>query len=546
MKPNRPILQQCLVRFKDAVFRNDTRTTTPGVFASAIDNFAVYKPNEKGLAAFWAITGPEKTPFLQCIGGRFLSSPPLARTYPFLADGSSSSSERIQLLNFREQSGLDKTYLLARYETFASKGALEMSDDVNSVRNYVTGANNYNNNNVVADPEFESHLFSLLNLEHLSNKWINLLSNGQMRRARIAKLLITRPDLLIIDDPFLGLDPGATGRVSESLRLVASELQIGLVLGLRVQDDIPKWIDQVGFVDSNGLTKVAAVEDFPVHLKELNKEHVSHVVRHQHNKKEDMVPIALEDTFVLGAGGKRQTPHIEFDNASVVYRGLPVLLNFNWVVEPGSRWRILGDNGTGKTTILLLITADHPQSWKSVLSVNGVLRKSGSGVNFFDVNNNLGLSSPELHALVPPNKTMWQVILSGLVKEVGNSNFMFTGKEEDIGEFGHSVLDQFSDRLAESKDKPFYELSITDQKLALFLRAIIKNPSLVILDEAFSCMDEETVMERCHDIVDYQMPHTTVLSIGHIDWEVARLNYVLHLVGDSKRQYNYYKYANEY
>lgn len=529
-------LYQCLVRFQNATFRADTRTTTPQVFKAPIEEFSVFKPNDQDdqdHSSFWAITGPRKTQFLQCIGGKYITSPPLARTYPFLKEKHSGFNDRVQLLNFREQSGLDKTYLLARYETFAFKGKLEMADDVNSVHNYVTGAYNYNNNNVVVNPQFEAYLFSLLNLNHLSNKWINLLSNGQMRRARIAKLLITRPELLVIDDPFLGLDPGATAMVSESLKRVASELQIGIVLGLRVQDDIPNWIDKVGYVDDEGLS-VVDPSKFQSHSTGRT------VLRHQHNKKENMVPTALKDTM---SAKNNVPPHIQFDNASVVYRGLPVLLDFNWIVQPGSRWRILGDNGTGKTTILLLITADHPQSWKSVLSVNGKLRKSGTGVNFFDVNNNLGLSSPELHALVPPGKTMWQVILSGLVKDVGNSNFMFTGKENQLGHFGLSILQQFNDRLEKSKDTPFCQLSITDQKLALFLRAIVKNPQLLILDEAFSCMDEESVMERCHDIVNHQMHSTTVLSIGHLDWELVKLDYVLHLVGDDQRHYNYYKYT---
>ena len=91
----------------------------------------------------------------------------------------------------------------------------------------------------------------------------------------------------------------------------------------------------------------------------------------------------------------------------------------------GSKWRILGDNGTGKTTLLSIITADHPQSWKSVIKVNGILRKTGSGVTFFDINNKIGISSPELHALVPQhNKTMKDIIYNGLVKNVGNSNFI--------------------------------------------------------------------------------------------------------------------------
>ena len=77
-----------------------------------------------------------------------------------------------------------------------------MLDDVNSVYNYVTGLNNYNTQHTSISQEFVNELLDYFKLQHLKHKWINSLSNGQLRRARIAKSLINKPKLLIIDDPF--------------------------------------------------------------------------------------------------------------------------------------------------------------------------------------------------------------------------------------------------------------------------------------------------------------------------------------------------------
>ncbi|EGW32660.1 uncharacterized protein SPAPADRAFT_61722 [Spathaspora passalidarum NRRL Y-27907] len=428
----------------------------------------------------------------------------------------------------------------ARYETYSYRGEMDWSDDVNSVVNYVTGLNNFNNKDKEVNEEYVDVLLDLFNLKHLRSKWINTLSNGQLRRARIAKSLIEKPSLLIIDDPFLGLDPTNTLSVSEALNNVSKTLDISIVLGLRVQDDIPSWINSLGYVDDTGL-KVGGLisevaDEYHKHAGQLENIHHEHEKFHT-LKKPQLEPITSKDL--------QEPIHIEFNNAAVSYKGLVILKDFNWKIPQGSKWRILGNNGTGKTTILSLITGDHPQSWKSVIKVNGQLRKTGCGVGFFDVNNHIGISSPELHALVPQHsQSMLDVIYNGLAKDVGNSNFLYRGKPESIPEESKKYLAQFQDRLEKFGNTKFIDLSMTDQKLALFLRAIVKQPTVLILDEAFSCMEDEEVMMKCHDIIENDLPETTtVLSIGHLDWEVPKCDYMIKLHGDDARTYSLYKYV---
>lgn len=535
-------VDQCLLRIKDGFFKNSGKKTLDlkdYVFRKPIENFEIYRLNNENKPSLWSITGPAKSQFLGVVSGKYIPYPPLSRTYPFMLD--SYKYDQIQFLNFKEASGLDKVHLSARYESYSYKGSLEMSDDVNSVRNYITGANNYNSNTTSGvKEEFVNQLLDLFNLNHLSNKWINSLSNGQLRRARLAKALINKPSLFIIDDPFLGLDPQATKLVSNSLHRVSQDLNTSVVLGLRIQDDIPEWLTHVGYVTTeDGLKMSGAKEDmFPLLEQELKS---ATSIHHQHEiklKNKKSTPISNETLCASG-----ETPHIEFRNASVVYKGLPIFTNFDWKIPRGSKWRILGDNGTGKTTLLSLITADHPQSWRSVLSIDGVLRKTGNGVSFFDVNDKIGISSPELHALVPSNKTMMQVIMNGLVPNVANSNFTFIAPKELLTPHARTLLGKFDDVLAAHANDNFSELSVTNQKLALFLRAVIKNPEILILDEAFSCMDEEQIMIRCHDIVENDLKNTTVLAIAHIDWEIPNCDYVLKLHGDELRSYGIRKYG---
>ena len=503
-------VDQCLLRIKDGLFENSGKKTQDlkdYVFRKPIENFEIYRLNNENKPSLWSVTGPAKSQFLAIVSGKYLPLPPLSRTYPFMLD--TFKYDQIQFLNFKEASGLDKVHLSARYESYSYKGSLEMSDDVNSVRNYITGAN-------------IRLLLDLFNLNHLSHKWINSLSNGQLRRARLAKALINKPSLFIIDDPFLGLDPQATKLVSNSLHRVSKDLNTSVVLGLRVQDDIPDWLTHVGYITTeDGLKMSGAKEDvLPLLEKELNTVNSIHKQHETKLKNKHSTPITNESLCASG-----EIPHIEFRNASVVYKDLPIFTNFNWKIPRGSKWRILGDNGTGKTTLLSLITADHPQSWRSVLSIDGVLRKTGSGVSFFDVNNKISL-----------------IIMNGLVADVANSNFTFIAPKELLTSHSRALLGKFDDILASHANDKFSDLSITNQKLTLFLRAIIKNPEILILDEAFSCMDEEQIMIRCHDIVENELKDTTVLAIAHIDWEIPSCDYVLKLHGDEQRSYGILKY----
>lgn len=523
---------RCLVLFENCLLHDGLTKGNP-IFKQPIKDFKVYEWNNNQLPCKIGILGSKKTEFLNALAMKYIPSPPLSRKYPLMAE--TNNYDQIEYLNFQESSGLDKVHLSARYESYSYKGTLEMSDDVNSVKNYITGNNNYNKNSDPSNqtnPDTVDRIIEDFNLSHLTNKWINTLSNGQLRRARIAKSMLRNPKLLIIDDPFLGLDPIQTDLVSKSLEKISNSSNISIVLGLRFQDKIPDWITHIGKIGPEGIDHLGPKSDvIPYISQELDQKDIPQ------NRQLTLQEISNNDIE-----SPDQIPFIEFKNASVIYKQLPVLTDFNWKIPKGSNWRILGENGTGKTTILSLITADHPQSWRSVLSFKGKLRKTGSGMTFFDVNNQIGMSSPELHSLTANNKTMNQIIKNGLVKDIGNSNFQFSGEKLEFpNDKIKQVMNSFTPQLQQYGDWEFTTLPITMQKLTLFLRAIAKDPELIILDEAFSCMDDIELMRQCHKILEDHFEDATILTIGHIEWELPLYDFVLHLLGNEDRLYKIYK-----
>lgn len=170
--------------------------------------------------------------------------------------------------------------------------------------------------------------------------------------------------------------------------------------------------------------------------------------------------------------------------------------------------------GSGKTTLLSLICSDHPLSYALPIRIfgRGRLPQPGRpGISVFDIQARIGQSSPEIHAFFPRTLTLRQAIKSawadtflGIPRltpldeaRVDLCLRWFEAELKPVGHFGES---QHSQRLSRSTGWAdiyrFGEAPFSSQRVALFLRAIVKTPDLVILDEAFSGMDD-FVRDKC-------------------------------------------------
>lgn len=473
----------------------------------------------------WAVVGDSKLDFMQVLAGKYMASPAGSRTYPALLKESWPTSV-IELLQFTNNSygkaadGVGNggfTHLGARYETFK-----DLEIDINT-RDFICDLS-YNSSHAVDKERFEK-LLDLLLLRGLDDKFINGLSNGQFRRARIAKALYKQTKLLLFDDPFLGLDPTLTLTVSQVLKDYSHERSI--VLGLRVQDPIPDWVDHVAIVDSEGLVSKGTRAEVQLKLDELLAEH------HAEQKRKKLV-LEQRQLQALDKFEQRQKSNksrheimIEFDHVNVQYNEKAIIKDLNWKVYHGEKWHIRGNNGTGKTTILALIMMDHPQSWNSNISLFNVRRKAGK-TNYFDNNADIGFTSPELHALFPRNRTVFETIGNGF--DVGNYL-----PPTNLSSEQNSAIMRLIKGANLDKDTKFKDLSISDQKVVLFLRAIVKTPKILILDEAFSAMTDDAI-EDCKQIVD-NWTHGCILVVGHVDSEIPKCDKYLRLVDPLASEY---------
>ncbi|KAK6435001.1 hypothetical protein LTR95_008815 [Oleoguttula sp. CCFEE 5521] len=479
----------------------------------------------------WSVISPSsvaRTTFLQILAGQHICHPPTARRSPSLSDTVTSLQRAIKYVGFDAERGnnvggtsVRGAYLSARYES-----RREETDF--TVKDYLTGHTELNALERAEDAADEAALARVtqqLDLGKLLSMPVANLSNGQTRRARIAKALIDRPEALLLDGPFMGLDPNTLARLSEVLRELAESGQPKVVVSLRPEDVVPHWINHVVVVDEQlrvvdqGEKHAILKSGPPTHdsvgtlsAQKLSRDALSHQLSSSPPGEAVIemkgVRISYGPKTVLG----------DWHNPSSPSPGL------HWSLHRGQRAGIFGPNGSGKTTMLSLITSDHPQAYSLPVKLFGRFRlpeKGEKGISVFDLQQRMGHSSPEVHAFFPRQITVRRALESAwadaplakpkLTEEAKRrvaatlrwfdrelspktESVPLAEKLEHTSTAEAKTLFEASqaneDDLAWAKEIRFGELPFSSQRLLLFLRAIVASPELVILDEAFSGMDE--------------------------------------------------------
>jgi molybdate transport system ATP-binding protein len=308
------------------------------------------------------------------------------------------------------------------------------------------------------------------------------LSNGQMRRARIARALLAQPELLLLDEPFVGLD--AAGR-KEVARLLGELVLHGQRMILVVRPDaVPEW--------------------------------VTNVLELPHREPDD-ARRPVEPTTIPG-GLRRSARHsenpgtlIELNNVSVAYDGKRILDNVSWTVRAGERWAVVGPNGSGKSTLLSLLCGDHPQAYSNNVRLFG--RQRGSGESIWDIKEKVGLLSPELHAYFNEPMTAFQAAATGFHDVLAPRTV-----SSDQGRVIRDIFAYFG--ISALCDRLFQSLSTGEQRLVLLVRALVKQPVLLILDEPFQSLDDVLIAKARAWLDENLLAEQTLLFVSHYEHEI--------------------------
>lgn len=382
-------------------------------------------------------------------------------TYDFRPSASTMAFDNIKYIAFRDTYGsVDANYY------YQQRWNQTEQDDVPLVRELLGRCTN---------EEVRNRLFRLFGLEPLFDKKIILLSSGELRKFQLTKALLTSPRILIMDNPFIGLDAATRQMLSQLMEELTQQLPLQIVLVLSMMEDVPAFITHV--VPVEGMRVGGKIE----RSRYLEQFAVADAVR----RKEDEADYATTDALVAAV------PHqgvnfsgsevVKLNKVSIRYDNRTILSELDWLVQRGEKWALSGDNGSGKSTLLSLICADNPQSYACDISLFG--RRRGTGESIWEIKQHIGYVSPEMHRAYLKNLPTVEIVASGLHDSIG---LYVRPKPEEL-EQCMQWMEIFGIRAL--KERPFLQLSSGEQRLALLARAFVRDPELLILDEPLHGLD---------------------------------------------------------
>ncbi len=313
---------------------------------------------------------------------------------------------------------------------------------------------------VILDDE-DRHGFTEVT-KHLDRS-LRLMSSGERMKTLLDFVIAQRPKFIVLDNPFDNLDLQAQWYLKEVLEVNSTTISMLQILH-RERDLLPFMTDFYA-IDNDG--KI---------LNYIDKQHFIDNFKVIEHHFSDKIPPPIQAIKFEGE------ELVRMKNVRVTYNEKIIFENLSWTIKKGEFWHLVGLNGSGKTTILSMITGDNPKGYGQDLTLFG--RKKGSGESVWEIKDKIGYITPSMTDLFSSRHTLLQMIISGFHDSIGlyiqPSDLQIKTANLWLELVGMNKL----------SSKLFCLLSAGQQRMALIVRAMVKHPPLLVLDEALAGLDE--------------------------------------------------------
>lgn len=441
-----------LITLKDVTIRLGDRFLLPHTDweIKAGENWAVLGPNGAGKSTLVrALTGD-----VPCVRGRL--------TY----HGRLAANGTIGCVSWEEQERL-----LAREKAGdAARDFAHRSDGFETARTVILSGIE---TAVAYSAEF-AKIVALAGVGNVLDRPVRFLSAGEMRKVLLARALVKAPQLLILDEPFGGIDAASRASLSAAIQALAAGGMPIILVTHRPADLLPA-ISRVMLVKDGAILRQGTREDVlrPDVLAALYE-------------KPSPAPFGFVGEGLrreVGPEGAGPEFMIEMKDVSVRYGETVILDKLNWSVRRGENWAVAGPNGSGKTTLLRLITGDHLQAYANDIRLFG--RARGSGESIWEIKERMGVVSTELQMQYRRDVKVEDVVASGLFDSIGLFRLLTGEQKRQVETCTRSL------GLAGLVGRLFSRLSYGERRMVLLARAMVKSPELLVLDEPCQGLDRE-------------------------------------------------------
>ena len=344
-------------------------------------------------------------------------------------------------------------------------------------------------------------LFEMLNLTDILDKSIIFLSSGELRKFLLIKVILTHPKLLIVDNPYIGLDSASRKSLDAMFSSMAKINGMQLLLLLSNPADVPEIV-----------THVMPVKDMECMGARTRQEFIADTALHtQLFNYSSVEPLSPEK---LREASEHQVT-FRMEDVNIVCGNRTILKNVDWEVKNGEKWALTGPNGSGKSTLLSLVYADNPKSYSNTLYLFD--RKRGTGESIWDIKSRIGYVSPEMHLYFMEDIPLLRIVASGFFDSIGVFR-KCTPEQETIA---MEWIKCFG--IEDIAHRSFLSLSSGEQRLALLARAFVKDPDLIILDEPLHGLDVAN-KERASKIIESfcDRKGKTLVYVTHYTHEIPQ------------------------
>ena len=316
-----------------------------------------------------------------------------------------------------------------------------------------------------------------------------------------------------------GLDVSSRAVLSSHLGALHATRAPRILFVLRPQDPIPDSVTHLilpshvlSRIELGAKAEILATPQAQALLAEGDRLRALTAARTVHRKATNAA---------TAAASALRAPVVQLSNVNIAYgqqKERSVLSDVSWTVREGERWVLAGHNGSGKSTLLSLVLGDHPQSYVQDIELFG---KPRSELATPALQAEVGHTSPEIFNAFPRKHGAAALSAAEAIGTGFYAHFVYHPLTEDQQAKFDALVERFPYMLTQDfLDTAFVELSPGQQSLVLLLRALVKEPKLLVLDEPFSGMDGEMVA-RCKEYLEKGLrPEQAVVMISHFEEEL--------------------------